>query len=572
MDILSNSNDFLEKIKLLKKDLESFQNTLDQKGKNIENTVNNLSNFKNSSNSTKNKLDNLLEITFSVYYEDIRNFQNKIKEYKNGIEFIKHYEKSIIIFVFGKVKAGKSSLGNYILGDDFRKNYKESLYNSIKKPTIEIFDNGKISYENELAEFEVKTTEATNKIQTFILEGMAWVDTPGIGSLTGENQKKAEEYVQHADMVLYLTSSDSVGRQQDFEELKYLKNINKPVLLVISKSDTPEEDEINGKLVQTFVAKSDKDRKDQENYLLEELKKAKLDYVLKHSSILTTSVKLAKIGIKENNSDKYKQSNMNIFFEKLGNVISEKTIEFKKENPKKKINTLIQYIINGSEYENFKGLTEQKKSFENVKKETELKINELKALKEKILKKALTDSETLIDNYIIKKEMLFKESKEEKNIDDVFFNELKNVIINILNSEIKELLVNFNKTNIANFNLDFNIKFEKKYQTIEKEITEYSYYTREASGFWETVKSWFGAEYYSSRSNKKTIKEDIEVGTNKKDISNELKKSLPASYNQIINKEIDEIENKYFNPILTTVKNGIEHINLSIKELEKQNY
>ncbi len=66
---------------------------------------------------------------------------------------------------------------------------------------------------------------------------MAWIDTPGLGSMTLENGKLAKEYIQSADYIIYPTSSDSPLQRDEVEELKRLFEQNKKVTICITKSD-----------------------------------------------------------------------------------------------------------------------------------------------------------------------------------------------------------------------------------------------------------------------------------------------------------------------------------------------
>ena len=59
-------------------------------------------------------------------------------------------------------------------------------------------------------------------IQLFHLGAMTWVDTPGFGSVTNENQELAREYVKNADLVIFPSTSDAAGTKQDFQEMKKL--------------------------------------------------------------------------------------------------------------------------------------------------------------------------------------------------------------------------------------------------------------------------------------------------------------------------------------------------------------
>ena len=64
-------------------------------------------------------------------------------------------------------------------------------------------------------EFRVGATEATSSIQGFSLDGLTWIDSPGLHSINQENGDLAKDYVEHADLILYTMKSDSPGRRAD---------------------------------------------------------------------------------------------------------------------------------------------------------------------------------------------------------------------------------------------------------------------------------------------------------------------------------------------------------------------
>lgn len=84
--------------------------------------------------------------------------------------------------------------------------------------------------------------ETTSTIQWFDLGGLSWFDTPGIGSVTWENEMLAKEYVKNADLVIFACNSDAAGTRQEFSEMRQLYDMGKPILLLLTQSDTYEYD------------------------------------------------------------------------------------------------------------------------------------------------------------------------------------------------------------------------------------------------------------------------------------------------------------------------------------------
>ncbi len=148
-------------------------------------------------------------------------------------KFRSDLENYFIVIIFGKVKAGKSSLGNFIAKNkpqtqniNFFK-YDEAGKEEAIKTLQEIDDDG----------FATANLECTIEIQGFKLSSMAWIDTPGLGSMVEENGALAKEYIQSADYIIYPTNSSSPLQQDEKAQLKELFEQNKKVTICITKSN-----------------------------------------------------------------------------------------------------------------------------------------------------------------------------------------------------------------------------------------------------------------------------------------------------------------------------------------------
>lgn len=204
----------------------------------------------------------------------------KVAGRQKGIEFRQGFEDSLLVFVSGKVKSGKSSLGNYMAWghtdptDGIKRQTPPEhtpKYQSHAKVDVEGGDGHK---EAEAKwEFRVGATEATSSIQSFSLPGLTWVDSPGLHSLKEENGNLAREYLDHADLILYTMKSDAPGRASDLAEIRDLIHKDKRTLLLLTGSDDIEEDvNDSGGLIQCIVMKDAARRTKQQDYVRGELK------------------------------------------------------------------------------------------------------------------------------------------------------------------------------------------------------------------------------------------------------------------------------------------------------------
>jgi len=299
---------------------------------------------------------------FDAYQKELQSAvaeqSRRYQEYINGVKFITTFDESFIVCVFGKVKSGKSFLGNYIMGNAFKKNGIATKYDELGKLQVTVYDKGKISKSNELAEYVEDTNgqfkeginETTSTIQYFQLGGLTWFDTPGIGSITKENEELAEEYIKNADLVVFAMNSDAAGTRQELQEMRSLHKIEKPILLLVTQSDTADWDiDTNGALVTIPVPKSQKDRDDVERYLLDTLQEMGISEVLQlgNNKVLTISAKLACDALtgKYDSEKCYEGSNMDAFINRLIDITTSEAANLKEQNPKSRFNGLISELM-----------------------------------------------------------------------------------------------------------------------------------------------------------------------------------------------------------------------------------
>lgn len=203
---------------------------------------------------------------FSFWDERINNRETHAK-------FKERTADSLLVFVYGKVKAGKSSLGNYVAwgqAEPTEKSqsgspYEPEFFVEKSRDLTERVSDESIS---RARKFKVGEGETTSAIQGFKLPGLTWVDSPGLHSKNSENGGLALQYVDAADMILYLTNSSAPCKRTDMEELKELGRKEHNLAVIITGSDMFDEDEDeNGELIKVLQMKSAKDRDDQLKYV-----------------------------------------------------------------------------------------------------------------------------------------------------------------------------------------------------------------------------------------------------------------------------------------------------------------
>lgn len=200
-------------------------------------------------------------------------WDERIKNRETHAKFKERTADSLLVFVYGKVKAGKSSLGNYVAwgqAEPTEKSQSGSPYEPdffVEKSCdlTELVSDESIRLARK---FKVGEGETTSAIQGFKLPGLTWVDSPGLHSKNSENGGLALQYVDAADMILYLTNSSAPCKRTDMEELQELGRKEHNLAVIITGSDMFDEDEDeNGELIKVLQMKSAKDRDDQLKYV-----------------------------------------------------------------------------------------------------------------------------------------------------------------------------------------------------------------------------------------------------------------------------------------------------------------
>lgn len=283
--------------------------------------------------------------------QQLRKWQEFMQVQIERSEFVNRHEKSILTLVFADVNAGKSTLGNFVSGYYLQDTAYADLYH---KPAFQIEDYSKASRENrferQIDHFAEDSVEATSTIQYYTLEnGLTWVDTPGLHSLTVEHGELAKEYIQFADLVIFLTPSSSPFKSDERDMLRELLEQGKAIILAVTKSDENPSAVVNGRLTRILGQKSTANREAQERFVMEET--AKLcggRKKLENAHALSLSVKLAKKAVKEQDEALYRGSNVDGFFSQMGEVLSKRAIELKMRRPKTEVNAFISRLIGGS--------------------------------------------------------------------------------------------------------------------------------------------------------------------------------------------------------------------------------
>ena len=323
----------------------------------------------------------------SILEETNQNWQKKITTQDTGVHFRAGFNDSLLVFVYGKVKSGKSSLGNYMAWghtdptDQQKSEIQKELqpiYFSGQKTEVK---GGDAAKEAEIKkEFRVGATEATSSIQGFSLDGLTWIDSPGLHSINQENGDLAKDYVEHADLILYTMKSDSPGRESDLNEILNLYRADKKIILLLTGSDdvAHDWDDEKDEMISTIVMKDRQRRLDQQKYVRSALEKIpELAGKTNNIEILSFSARYAQEN--EGQVDNFADSGMGQLFAALGKIAREDGVKLKHRTPMLNFKNFLTDFM--SDLENYAQLiVDFQQPIERIQKSIPIQINEQKRL------------------------------------------------------------------------------------------------------------------------------------------------------------------------------------------------
>lgn len=553
IDIKNTINNFLYNISLAEKDLSKFSEEISNKDKNIHEIINGFNMFINNIkiDEENNEFNMQLQETLNQYKAKSEIWNSLTSTYMNGKEFINQFEKSLLFVVFGNVNVGKSSIGNFLAGvPEELKDY----YNQI--PDFYVYDCANndekaVAKKTHNKGFGENDTEETISIQYYTLnKGLTWVDSPGIHSINGENEDLAKKYVDYADLVIFVMSSSSPAKYDEFLEVSRLIKKQKPLLVVINKSDKKDVDEIDNKIVEMLVPKSESDRKKQEDYVRDIFANNPSIKYAKSMDSISTSTRLAKVALIEDDNNKFILSGMPKFYDKLGEVLKNNAFELKKKAPIQRVNVLIDDLLNGFilQEQPIDGISNMKDSFNEILEEIDKKINVVNGLKKNIIKEIRIKSIPDIDITISKLGGALQ-CGNNINVNDVK-NNIEAIIINnfniILQKHISKVLSDFKHDNIKKLKLNINTEIKAKYETVT--YTEYSMkeVSRDPRGVIEHIGSWFGKKYSKIKTSSHQVDKQVIVGDNSGEIIENIISNLENELLPIAEATLNEIATSYF--------------------------
>ncbi|MFC4803614.1 dynamin family protein [Filifactor villosus] len=583
MNMMEQINEFVDVMLEEKSKFEDMKNQINKRENEVSEVLDHLSeSTKNIVSKLKGQISNrndemvadIFDKASQTISSNIKESNEKVKEGIKGMAFIQDFESRFTISVFGKVKAGKSYLGNFIMGNTLRTKGIPSSYDKVEDMKVHVYDRGKIYEQNKMTtmdeerecngqEFYVNKSEATSTIQWIDLGAMCWFDTPGIGSVTEQNELLAKEYVKNSDLIIFASNSDAAGTRQEFSEIKQLHEMGKPMLLLLTQSDAYDyEEDDEGDEISILIPKSEKDRKDQEEYMLTSLREQGMEDVLQYADVLTVSALLATEAIEHNDQEMFEASNMGKLLSKLVEITKNDASEMKKKTPRDRVNAMINSVI---------------ESLEQMHSEIGEFCSKIDTYKDELIGKKQYMIEQIKAKANMKVLEIIAKAKaevEKGEVGEIKEEELASSINMAISEAIQRVCMEqtlLQSQQVSQLDLHLTGIGDLKMRQ-EKIAYEHSYVKeveRDAEGFFENVgKIIFKKKYYTSKIVSETRYSTFDIGVNDNEIANNIILQLNDVFDSTVSDYIEGLTKGYYEPVEALHQKTSHEIKSALNRLE----
>ena len=592
--IVSQADKFISTLDLVKEKLNTFEQTLIKIDNEISSRICSFSKSCCVSSEVLQKKENLTAVDHALnkVVNDIavavEDWQKTFERTSEGREFMKEHQKYLVTMVFGAVKAGKSSLGNFLAGRPWLKTQYDNKYKHI--PVTEFSCQEKARSTGGITEtdsdgrrwFCEGVVDTTGDIQYFTLSGLRWFDSPGTGSLgTDEDLVKMDElvkkYLQYVDLCIFLVNSSEPGLMEDMKYMKLLNSSNQETLVVITKSDTFTEDcDDEGNLIKVPCPKDVSTRKAQEDYICNALKESYPELDSSKYRAISISTKLAEKSLATADSAMFNDSGLALLMDKIIEKSSKNVIALKMKRPREAFIKFINDIIEGND--DFGGLASVKAGIRRVKENIKSFRDQIDAKIDLLTKNIVSVVRSKIEDKLL--ELNAKVSRRNS----ISGQQISQILIELTSSEMKKIIggyleeiigQNLEEMEQISFNTAVaDIRTEgikQRYTKVEHSYVEAVVEEREPEGLKECFMSFvFGTEYSDIEYRERTKVVNIANGTNIEAVFEDIMPQVIEYVNSTVRDNLHNIAENFYNPQEKFI-NSIEKSLLELSEfLEKQ--
>lgn len=573
---------FFEQLDMIKSQLENFSANVEERRNNIFSALGQFESANKKLAGTygdfmpANPVEKSLKETIEEFSNAIDDWAKEIEVNKKGVKFMNKHEKYLVVMVFGAVKSGKSSLGNFFAGRELAKAKFNNEYQQ-RKPVFETEEKGRNTgnFESDAEGniwFTEGVTDTTGDIQYFTLSGLRWIDSPGTGAVIKDGdcrnmEEMVNEYIPYADLCIFLMNSSEPGLQADMKYIKKMTQKHQEALVVITKSDEAEEDEDeNGEIKRIFVPKSKENRKLQEDDICERLQETYPEVPVEKFRAISVSTYIGKDAVEKNDSRKFQESGLDLLMQILGNKVSENAIGLKEKKPKDAVNIFIQSIIQGDE--SIKGIEELEEQLRGTLQTIEEFKESIEANIERITNKVAKDVRIKILDLTNQWDDEVRRTK--KNIDEPAISAaiqeaISKSLQSVLKQEMTKILKNYKPKPIkAVQDIIRTNGISNQTEIIETPYTIREYVPRDPEGIIEHLKFW--KTYYRLEVTKGVRTSTVDIGTNIDEFFKEIEPEVKRIASSHARDELNNIKETYFE----VQEKYIYELNNQLQELKQK--
>lgn len=580
--IVETVEDFFAKLDRMQQELAKFSQKIDDRSEKIPVLLRNFEKavFAPSEDmklSSKNAVDKAAQNSLANLRTSIESWRHKTEQDRKGREFIQKNEEYLVVMIFGAVKAGKSSLGNFFAGQKFLTAPFDNPYKHISPPEFETEEQGRNTGDVEKDEngniwFSEGVTDTTGAIQYFTLSGLRWVDSPGTGAVSKEGDttdmtKLVEKYLPYTDMCIFLMNSSEPGLQEDMRYMNELSKQGQEALIVITRSDKACFEKVEGKRIRRTIPKTPENRKLQEDTICKEVKDRYPNIDAEKFRAISISTKLAKEAIVENDDEKYKASNLDKLMQILGNKVSDNAIARKQDNPRRLLNGFIEQILSdlGGINDDLNKMQEAVDKYKNdMEKLANIIVSNVKQ-EVRIEITQLSNSWNRQVNHGGK----FDTTNVNKSISQVVQEKLNKEI----NRQMTEVIEDYEQQELPHVQANLEVgALEKKTATIKHTYIESYTVERDPDGFWEHVGAFvLGRKYSTIRTREHTEEENVDIGTNIDEFMDDLMPQVEQFSKEQAIASLKMLENNYFHKqeqLVGKMRQEMDHLKDELNKLK----
>lgn len=199
------------------------------------------------------------------FKEKCENDLRNLKKIESEMDIIYNKINSPLkVVLMGEVKSGKSTIVNSIVGEqvsyvdvvEATASIIEIQHGFKEEAIIEKFNGeniiGTVDEINSILEKNIKDQDFFKNIKLIKikkniqnLNELSIVDTPGLETITTENENRTTDYLQEADFVIWVINCNHLGQSDVIEKMEEVYDLGKPIICIANRIDEvdaePEE-------------------------------------------------------------------------------------------------------------------------------------------------------------------------------------------------------------------------------------------------------------------------------------------------------------------------------------------